>query len=208
MREASEKIQYSIWKLIRLGITMLRYCSMTFFILILSACASRPSSFQIDPEIILPVSFKKGLSLYIEIQEPSFQKLQNQNHKLTPDNQFQSAIKTSLGHAIASQGLIISSNPHFADIKMLLDFSKLQVNLDPGLLFDNISVDGKLTLKVSRVILNKTESITKSVSRSQSLKTFGRAESTEVTGLVNEVIGETVTQAFLDDKVKAFFSGN
>ncbi len=172
--------------------------------LLLTACASRPAQYTVDPEVQLQdqqIAPGKTLMVSVVAPEPGAAETDDKV-ALSADNQFDKAVKTNLVKALGTRGFRFSANPHFSDLTMNLDFSALKVQINKQLLRDTLEVDGHLTLELGR----KSTSFKKSFQRKQTLTVAFRSDYAEATGLVNEVVSNLLQAALSDTEVVAFIN--
>ena len=174
--------------------------------LLLTACASHPTQYTVDPEVVISGAEQTaGKTVNISVMPPEtmLTSSDTENVKyLNADNDFSKAVKSSVIDALSKNGYKISSNKHFSDFAMTLDFHQLQVTLHKGTVKDEIKVNGKLTVE----LYQKPNTFKKSFSRSQSLVVALNANESEVTGLTNETVGKLLQAAFSDEQVLNFIN--
>lgn len=174
--------------------------------LFLTACANHPTQYTVDPEVVISGAEQTaGKTVNISVTPPetilTSSDTENVKH-LNADNDFSKAVKSSVIDALSQSGYKISSNKHFSDFAMTLDFHQLQVTLHKGTVKDEIKVNGKLTVE----LFQKPNTFKKSFSRSQSLVVALNANASEVTGLTNETVGKLLQAAFTDEQVLNFIN--
>ena len=174
--------------------------------LLLTACASHPTQYTVDPEVVISGAEQTtGKTVNISVMPPEtmLTSSDTENVKyLNADNDFSKAVKSSVIDALSKNGYTIISNKHFSDFAMTLDFHQLQVTLHKGTVKDEIKVNGKLTVE----LYQKPNTFKKSFSRSQSLVVALNANESEVTGLTNETVGKLLQAAFSDEQVLNFIN--
>ncbi len=172
--------------------------------LLLAACASRPAQYTVDPEFQLNTNqIASGKTFMVSVQPPSPATASAEDTlTLSPDNQFDKAIKSNLIKALGAKGYRFSSNPHFSDLSITLDFSQLSVQIKKQLMRDTLEVDGHLTLELSR----KDTTFKKSFQRKQTMTVAFRSDYAEATGLVNDVVSNLLQTALNDSQVVDFIN--
>ncbi|MCO7226813.1 YajG family lipoprotein [Pleionea sp. CnH1-48] len=182
----------------------MKYWLLIITLLLTTSCANRPTQFTIDPEINLSQLAKaKDTHIMLSIVGPQPQAASTSEEVLlNSSNNFTSTIKQSFIKALTKKGYKISSNKHFSDVILELDFSNLKMAIKPGLVKDSLEANGKLSLKLTK----KPHSLSKSFSRSQTLMVAGRANDAEVTGLANDLIGNLLSRALTDPQIIAFLN--
>ncbi|NVJ51952.1 MAG: hypothetical protein HWE11_16295, partial [Gammaproteobacteria bacterium] len=146
---------------------------ISLMILGLAACAGRPTHYTVDPELRLPESFKtQDKTVLVNVIAPeSTGQLGTQRIALAADNNFAESVKKGIVSGLINSGYKISANKHFSDVVMNFNFSELSVEIDPGVVKDELIVTGKLTL----TMVKKPTTFNKSFTRRQTLTVAGQA---------------------------------
>jgi|GEM_PF-6284806 len=182
----------------------------SFFLILLSigliSCSGRPTHYTIDPEVSFNQSNKvENKTAMVEVIPPASQVNSDQGKlSLNADNDFAKSVKQGLIDGLIKSGYKISSNKHFSDVVIRLNFSEFSVVIEPSAVSDEIIVKGNLAVELTR----KPKTFRKTFSRSQQLIVVGQANDSEVTGLTNDVVGKLLATALTDDSVQDFISQN
>jgi len=185
---------------------MNKFVGMLCSIFLVASCANRPSQYTVDPDVAVnQLKHSVGKTFTINVVAPEQPQPTNSESSITylnAANDFSDTVKKNVINALAQKGYRISSNKHFTDYFMTLDFQKLEVKVEKGNVSDEIKVKGELSV----TIIQKPHSIKKSFSRNQTLTVALRAEQAEVTGITNQVVGELLNRAFNDEELIAFLT--
>lgn len=178
--------------------------TLSVIALLVTGCASRPTQFTLDPEVYsASIAPSEGKTFKLDIIVPTTKPIDTENTQyLEAANDFSRAIKSSVIDSLSEKGFNVSSNKHFSDFILTLDFSQFEVAIHTGLVKDKLEVTGQLIAKVSK----KQRSYQKTFRRNQTLIVALKTTDIEITGLTNQVAGHLLKSALNDPEMVSFIN--
>ncbi|MCW8998580.1 MAG: YajG family lipoprotein, partial [Kangiellaceae bacterium] len=174
-----------------------RGISLITILMISTACTPSKLVYKIDPEIRLGSDYKQNASLVsIKVSDTRTKNSVAVDNKVSVNGPKNLAheLKQKLITRFQKDGFKIITDPLLADLSIQLEIEKLDVAVESELVKAKISANSHLRLKASK----KSKPLEKLFKMSRTQEVAIPVNDTEVTGLVNQLLSNQLSNVFAD----------
>ena len=172
--------------------------------LMTTACSKSQLHYELDPEIgDFPEAMSNFKIVALKITDntkPSSNSLNSNQIRISPKDNQLAQIQNKLMRKLKEMNYKIISNPLLADVAIDIKFHEVELMLEKSLLKGKFTGNTHLELTISR----KSKVWSKIFKATKTQEVAYPADSTDATGIINQLISEQLTKGFSDTGLEKF----